>query len=112
MNTGDLKEQMKARAEDWETMFTSPDGKGRPVPVGRTVRDWLRVIDSMTSKLVNPRKAEEKDLEMQLASANRSIEHWRKQFEQLKKQRDEATKVDDPIADFHERADDGDFKRS
>lgn len=59
MNVTDLKEQMNRRARDWERLYNSD---GEPINVGTSIRDWLRVVETITAKLVNPRKDEHRVL--------------------------------------------------
>lgn len=59
MNVTDLKEQMDRRARDWERLYNSD---GEPINVGTSIRDWLRVVETITAKLVNPRKDEHRVL--------------------------------------------------
>ena len=56
MNISELKDQMQRRALEWDGLYTKA---GKRVEVGEQVRAWFRVVDSMTKKLVNPRKDEE-----------------------------------------------------
>lgn len=60
MNITDLREQMDKRSRDWERLYNSD---GEPINVGTSIRDWLRVVESITSKLVNPRKDEHRVLQ-------------------------------------------------
>ena len=60
MNVNDLTEQMQKRARDWDRLY---DKDGAPVNVGTSIRDWLRVVESITKKLVNPRNDENRVLQ-------------------------------------------------
>ena len=60
MNVNDLTEQMQKRANEWDRLY---DKDGVPVCVGTSIRDWLRVVESITKKLVNPRNDEARVLQ-------------------------------------------------
>jgi len=76
MNINDLTEQMQNRALSWDRLYTR---EGRAVEVGTSIRDWLRVVESLTAKLKNPRKDEERIL-------NDHIENLRMQVNELRQQ--------------------------
>jgi hypothetical protein len=60
MNVNDLTEQMLKRANEWDKLY---DKEGVPISVGTSIRDWLRVVESITKKLVNPRNDESRVLQ-------------------------------------------------
>tara|TARA_Y100000004_G_C8954040_1_gene429939 strand:- start:729 stop:1013 length:285 start_codon:yes stop_codon:yes gene_type:complete len=77
MNVSELREQMLKRSCEWEALYTKD---GARVGVGDSIRAWLSIVDSLTSKLVNPRKDEYHILESQMDSLKDELSYLRKQL--------------------------------
>jgi hypothetical protein len=82
MNISDLRDEMLRYSTHWDGLQTRA---GRRVEVGRQVRAWLNVIDSLTSKLVNPRKDEERLLRGQIDTLRDDLDEMRRKLKQNSK---------------------------
>lgn len=75
MNISDLRDEMLRCSVHWDGLQTK---SGQQVNVGQTVRAWLKMVDSLTSKLVNPRKDEINYMKAQIDTLSKQVKELKR----------------------------------